>query len=90
VRDATQAENFSSAISGAFMSVLKNPGAMPLTCTLNGASSTARARVSICRPPLLVAYGTMLGRPISLASEQILMIFPRPRAFMPVITLRAT
>ena len=34
VRRATQAENSASAISGAFMSVLKNPGAMPLTCTL--------------------------------------------------------
>ena len=72
-----------SATSGAFISVSKKPGAMPLTCTLNGASSTASARVSIFTAPLLVAYGTMFGRPRSLASEQMLMILPLRRAFMP-------
>ena len=53
-------------------------------------SSTASARVSILSPPLLTAYGTMLGRPMSEASEQMLMILPRRRAFIAGHAARAS
>ena len=55
VRFATHAENSAFAMSGAFISVLKKPGAMPFTCTLCGAISTASARVIILTAPLLTA-----------------------------------
>jgi hypothetical protein len=77
-------------MSGAFISVLKKPGAMPLTCTFDGAISTASARVIILSAPLLTAYGTMFGPPMSLASEQMLMILPRRRDCMPRTTARVT
>ena len=57
---------------------------------LDGASSTASARVSILSAPLLAAYGTMFGRPRSEASEQMLMILPRRRAFIAGSSARVT
>ena len=67
----------------------RKPGAMPFTWISKGATSTARARVIIRSAPLLAAYATMFGRPIKLASEQMLRILPRRRDFMPGSTARA-
>ena len=77
-------------MSTAFISVRKKPGAMPLTWILCGASSTASARVNCFSPPLLTAYGTMFGRPRSLASEQMFTILPARRAFIPGSTACVT
>ena len=58
------------------MGVSMAPGAMLLTVTPIGASSTARLRIIIFNPPLLTQYGVKLGKGSSSCTELMLMILP--------------